>query len=136
MANPDTTATTTAPAPTAPAPGPTHYTCVNSGACEPCADAEKAQPYCQDGPPSNGDRWLLAAAYKQPVACAWDAGVAQSYRDSHALPTYVACDLADLGRRAFFRNQLVFVFLGLAAFVLYLWRRRRLAAAANYSVVQ
>ncbi|KAJ2497110.1 hypothetical protein GGI11_008157 [Coemansia sp. RSA 2049] len=137
MANPGTATTTAAATTTSTTalPASTHYTCVDSGACEPCADAEKTQPYCQNGPSSNSDRWTVAA-YKQPVACTWDAGVAREYRDAHDLPRYVACDMADLGRRAFFRNQLVFVFLGLAAFVLYLWRRRKLASAAAYSAVQ
>ncbi|KAJ2660714.1 hypothetical protein IWW48_002811 [Coemansia sp. RSA 1200] len=139
MANQGTATTTTTTATTASTtatPISTHYTCVNSGACEPCEATEQTQPYCQDGSSPNSDSGLLVGAFKQPVECRWDSGVAKEYQDSHPLPKYVACDMADLGRRAFFRNQLVFVLLGLAAFVLYLWRRRRLASSATYSAVQ
>ncbi|KAJ1894858.1 hypothetical protein LPJ81_005081, partial [Coemansia sp. IMI 209127] len=85
----------------------------------PCAvDELKEAAYCQ----ANG--------YKQPVACKWNDGVSKEYQETHALPKYTGCgSLEDASRRAFFRNQFIFIVLGLTAFVVYLWRRRKLVGS-------
>ncbi|KAJ2802894.1 hypothetical protein H4S07_004588, partial [Coemansia furcata] len=84
------------------------YTCANQGACIACASSDLAHEYCK----VNG--------YKQEVACEWNGGVPKEYQDSHPLPDYVACqNPVELNRRLFFRNQLVFIVLGIVAFAAY-----------------
>ncbi|KAJ2686896.1 hypothetical protein H4R19_006675 [Coemansia spiralis] len=89
------------------------YTCTPHGECIPCTAAEGAADYCR----ANG--------YKQAADCQWNAGMPKERQGE--LPQFVECaGVGDLERRAFFRNHLLFIVLGLAAFGLYVWRRRRI----------
>ncbi|KAJ2229601.1 hypothetical protein H4R99_006522 [Coemansia sp. RSA 1722] len=92
------------------------YTCTAQKECVPCGETELEQKYC------------LANGFKQEVACQWNGGVPKEYQDAHPLPEYLACDnLADVNRRSFFHYQAIFVILGVLAFAIYGWRRKKLA---------
>ncbi|KAJ2404223.1 hypothetical protein GGI10_005571, partial [Coemansia sp. RSA 2530] len=91
------------------------FTCINQGACVACASSDLSLDYCK------------VNRYKQEVACEWNGDVPKEYQDSHPLPEYIACrNPVELNRRLFFRNQLVFIVLGMIAFAVYSWRRRKL----------
>ncbi|KAJ2808288.1 hypothetical protein H4R21_000120 [Coemansia helicoidea] len=95
------------------------HTCAARGECIACAAAELQADYCRE------------SGFKQAAECSWNPGVPKERQDAHALPQFVACTrIADMERRAFFRNHFVFVALGLVAFGLYVWRRRRIYAGA------
>ncbi|KAJ1670987.1 hypothetical protein GGF44_003278 [Coemansia sp. RSA 1694] len=99
------------------------FTCVNQGACVACVEGDLSREYCK------------LNNYKQEVACEWNGGVPKDYQDSHPLPDYVACqNPVELNRRLFFRNQLAFIVLGIVAFAIYSWRRRKLRGN-GYSTV-
>ncbi|KAJ1962507.1 hypothetical protein GGI12_002605 [Dipsacomyces acuminosporus] len=101
------------------------YTCKNHGRCIECAKNELTLPYCK----ANG--------YKQEVACEWNGGVPKEYQDKHQLPEYIACEhLEDRDRRLFFRNELIFIAIGILAFAVYIWRKKRLSSSSPYSRVQ
>ncbi|KAJ1719700.1 hypothetical protein LPJ53_005576 [Coemansia erecta] len=99
------------------------FTCTPRNDCVACAPDELSLAYC------------TANGYKQEVACEWNGGVPKEYQDAHRLPEYLACDsLADLERRGFLHNMVIFIVVGLLAFALYGWRRKRLMAGQYRSV--
>ncbi|KAJ2005629.1 hypothetical protein GGI04_001075 [Coemansia thaxteri] len=99
------------------------FTCTDQGACVACTSGEWELEYCK------------LNKYKQEVACEWNGGVPKDYQDTHSLPDYIACqNPAELNRKLFFRNQLVFIILGIAAFAVYTWRIRKLRSTSYSSV--
>ncbi|KAJ1953271.1 hypothetical protein EC988_003087 [Linderina pennispora] len=91
------------------------YTCRLISKCQACAPSELNQPFCK----LNG--------YKQEVACEWNGTVPKDYQDSHYLPEYQECaHPEEKDRRDFFRNEFLFIVLGIAAFAVYVWRKKRI----------
>ncbi|KAI8318976.1 hypothetical protein GQ54DRAFT_57266 [Martensiomyces pterosporus] len=100
------------------------YTCKNIGKCVECPQNELSLSYCQPN------------QYKQEVACEWNGGVPKEYQDSHNFPEYVPCEhLEERDRRVFFRNELAFIVVGVLAFAIYVWRKKRLSTSNAYSRV-